>query len=442
MNDRAGLLAFMGITEETGRVLQAFWPAVDAAMPTLLDDFYRHVTAIPQMKAMMGNHVERVKKLQAAHWRLLFSGTFDAAYFDGVTRIGAVHARVGLDPRWFIGGYNQVLGSLATLAKRRYRFSPKQRDAVMTAVNSVVLLDMDIAISMYIESAARNAAAERSRQMADLTQAFDASAGSMVQRIAAASTQMRSTAQSMTETAHMAAARSAAASGAADETSSNVQSVASSAEELSASISEISRQVTQSTQVTGKAVEDARRTDGVVKALAEGASRIGDVVSLISSIAGQTNLLALNATIEAARAGDAGKGFAVVASEVKNLATQTARATEDIARQINEIQAATHEAVSAIQEITGTIGRVSEISAAIAAAVEQQGAATQEIARNVQQAAAGTRDVRDNISAVSQGAEETGAAAVDVQSASAELSEQAERLNQVVARFIADVRAA
>ena len=180
-----------------------------------------------------------------------------------------------------------------------------------------------------------------------------------------------------------------------------MQTVASAAEELSASISEIARQVAQSSEIADQAVQDANRTDSIVKTLADGAQKIGDVVGLISTIAGQTNLLALNATIEAARAGDAGKGFAVVASEVKSLANQTAKATEDISQQVAQIQVATKEAVTAIEAISQTIGEVSRIATAIAAAVEEQGAATQEIARNVHEAASGTQQVGTNIAGVS-----------------------------------------
>lgn len=221
-----------------------------------------------------------------------------------------------------------------------------------------------------------------------------------------------------------------------------MQTVASAAEELHSSIAEIARQVAQSSAIAGKAVDDARRTDTIVKTLASGAQRIGDVVGLINSIAGQTNLLALNATIEAARAGDAGKGFAVVASEVKSLANQTAKATEDISKQISEIQSATGEAVQAIESIAGTIEELSTIASSIASAVEEQGNATQEIARNVQEAASGTQHVSANIAGVSEGARETGAAAGRVLDAAGNLSSQAEQLRGDVRTFISDVKAA
>ncbi len=297
----------------------------------------------------------------------------------------------------------------------------------------------------------RLAAAQRAEQeqkerraatVNELTSQFEAKVGGLVGQVSAAATELQATAGSMTETAESTTHQATTVAAAAEEASVNVQTVAASAEELAASIAEISRQVGQSAQVAGRAVEDARRTDTVVRALADSAQKIGEVVNLISDIAGQTNLLALNATIEAARAGDAGKGFAVVASEVKNLASQTARATEDISQQIAQIQGATKEAVASIQGIGTTIAEVSQIAAAIAAAVDEQGAATQEIARNVQQAAAGTQEVTSNIAGVSEGANSTGSAATQVLGAAGELSRQAEQLSSEVDRFISGVKAA
>ncbi len=272
--------------------------------------------------------------------------------------------------------------------------------------------------------------------------AFQSRVGGLVSMLSSGATELETTAQSMSSIAARTNAQAGTVAAAAEEASVGVGTVAAAAEQLSASIGEISRQVSQSSRITGQAVVDVRRTDAIVQALAQGAERIGHVVGLITSIAGQTILLALNATIEAARAGDAGKGFAVVASEVKGLASQTAKATEEISAQITQIQSSTKEAVDAIRAITGTIEEVSSIAVSIAAAVEQQGAATAEIARNVQQTARSAGEVTTNIGGVSQAATETGAAAGQVLSAAGDLSRQAEQLTREVGGFIAEVRAA
>ena len=292
------------------------------------------------------------------------------------------------------------------------------------------------------EKVERAAKEKRTAGLETLVHDFEAKVGQLVGLLASSATEMEATARSMSATAGQTTQHASTVAAAAEEASVGVQTVAASAEELSSSISEITRQVAQSSKIAEKAVSDARRTDATVRALADGALRIGTVVELIRNIAGQTNLLALNATIEAARAGDAGKGFAVVASEVNGLAGQTAKATEEIAAQITLLQTETAQAVEAIKGITAVIEEVSTIATAIASAVEEQGAATNEIARNVQQTADSTRQVTSTIAGVSEGAAGTGAAADLVLSAAGELSRQAESLSAEVGGFVASVRAA
>ena len=282
--------------------------------------------------------------------------------------------------------------------------------------------------------------AERGRQMEQAVTAFETVITEVVAVVSSAATELQATAQTLSATAEETAQQSTAVAAATEEMSQNVQTVASATEELSASISEISGQVSESTRIVGDAVTQANDTNGKVKSLSEAAQKIGEVVNLINDIAGQTNLLALNATIEAARAGEAGKGFAVVASEVKTLATQTSRATDEIAAQIRSIQDATDQSATAIAAITQTIGRVNEISTGIASAVEEQGAATQEISRNVQQAAAGSAEVSNNIVGVTQASQQTSAGSTQVLSAASELANNGERLKREVDTFLHKVR--
>ncbi len=292
------------------------------------------------------------------------------------------------------------------------------------------------------EEMKRRAEAERKAAMGKLAESFEASIGNVVQSVSSQAGQMKSSAQALSSTAEVAAKQTIAVAAASEQASANVQTVASATEELSASIGEISRQVAQSSKIAASAVSEADRADHMVQGLADAGQKIGAVVALITDIANQTNLLALNATIEAARAGESGKGFAVVAAEVKNLAKQTARATEEIGGQIAGVQSATKEAVQAIQTIGKTIGEINGIASTIAAAVEQQSAATREIARNVEQAATGTQEVTSNIGDVTQAANDTGTAASAVLNSARELAQQSESLKAVVANFLASVKAA
>ncbi|RXH36811.1 MULTISPECIES: HAMP domain-containing methyl-accepting chemotaxis protein [Bradyrhizobium] len=286
------------------------------------------------------------------------------------------------------------------------------------------------------------AAEQRKAEMQKLADTFEAAVGEIVGTVSSASTELEASATTLTSTAERTQKLTALVAAASEEASTNVQSVASATEELSSSITEISRQVQESARVASEAVSQARTTTDRVGELSAAASRIGDVVELINTIAGQTNLLALNATIEAARAGEAGRGFAVVASEVKALAEQTAKATGEIGQQIASIQTATEHSVGAIKDISHTIEKLSEISSTIAAAVEEQGAATQEISRNVQQAAEGTHQVSSNITDVQHGASETGSASSQVLSAAQMLSGDSNRLKLEVGKFLGTVRAA
>jgi methyl-accepting chemotaxis protein len=292
------------------------------------------------------------------------------------------------------------------------------------------------------QEAERLQSQRRQSDMNKLADQFESAVGQIIATVSTASTQLEASASTLSKNSEQAQTVTNKAAAASANASTNVRSVAAASEEMASSVHEISRQVQISAKIAGDAVDQAQKTDVRMNQLSQAAGRIGAVVELINTIAGQTNLLALNATIEAARAGDAGRGFAVVAAEVKALAEQTAKATDEISQQINDIQSATQDSVAAIKEIGTTIGRISEISSTIATAVQGQGAATQEISRNVQRAAAGTAEVASNITDVQRGASETGSASSQVFAAAQSLSHESNRLKLEVGKFIGTVRAA
>ena len=322
----------------------------------------------------------------------------------------------------------------------------ERRDEIGAMAGAVQVFRENLIRSRQLEAettlARASAEEQRKAGMRQMADGFERAVGGIVGMVSAAASQLQATARNMSETAGQTATQSTSVAAAAAQAASNVDTVAAAAEELGSSVAEIGRQVSDSADLAQAAVTEANATAGLVQDLTQAASRIGDVVALISQIASQTNLLALNATIEAARAGEAGRGFAVVAAEVKELANQTARATEEIGRQIGQIQGSTDQAVSAISGIGTRIREIAGVASSIAASVEEQGAATQEIVRNVAQASAGTAEVTSNITGVAGAVEETGAAAAHVLGSASELSRQSEHLSAEVHRFLATVRAA
>jgi methyl-accepting chemotaxis protein len=440
-------LAFLDIGPDDRAALRDLRPLIAEGLPAVLDAFYQHIRSWPDYRRVFPDEavIPAAKTRQLEHWMTLAGGEFAEAYEQSVERTGRARAELGLETRWYVAGYAFIAKGLMALIAKAHAPGALGRPAALErqkrladALIKAIMLDMDCALTLYLEESER----KRRQAVHGVAESFEAEVSGVVEAVAAASTEMSHTARAMASTAEAAADRSAAVATAAEQATSNVSVVASSADEMGRSVQEIAKRVSHSTAIAAHAVERADATNQTIERLSKAAEKIGAVVSLISDIAEQTNLLALNATIESARAGEAGKGFAVVAAEVKSLATQTAKATEDIGAQIQEMQAITRQSVEAIGAIRATISEINQVSVSINAAVEEQAAATREIARSTQEAASGAQEVSANIADVLTGAQEAGSASGEVVAASDELGKQAERLRQEVERFLASIRAA
>ncbi len=442
--ERQKRIAAFKITQSDLVLLDRHQGRLTAILPDILLRSARQIVDIwPALADAMS--VPDVAQVRASHWGRILAGEIADGYRESATALASVFLQHGVPGYAASFCHAMVLRGLverfeadtAASGWYRRRAGRATTEALHHALDKLTWLDLGLILATYEEGEKTARATARTE-----LEAFQAKAQVVVQAVGSGSAAVESSARTVARIVEETGERAAAASSASDEASANVLSVAGAAEELSASIGEIAKQAGRVAEIAREANDATRRTDGTMNMLTESAGSIGDVVGLISSIAAQTNLLALNATIEAARAGEAGKGFAVVATEVKSLASQTARATGEIATQIKTMQGATRSAVESIQSIGHVVEEMDHVAAAIAAAVEQQRASTQEIAGNVSRAAVGTRTAATNISGVDDAAQQSGQAAGQVLEVALGLARQASLLETAVDDLITRSRAA
>lgn len=432
--DHEKRLRYARIDATTRADLPAIWQQVAPDLPGVLSRFYAHAHGEPHLSQLLGDKQAGLETAQAKHWERLFGGQFDADYVASIRRIGMAHVRIGLEPRWYIAGYQFLLNELSAIVVRKNRFAPSRLARYIAALNKVVMLDLDYAISTY-QTALIEERQRRNDAIAGAIENFRGSVDSILGALDTNTARMQETANSLTSVAEQAGREADSATNASRDTSLNVQSVASATEQMTASVNEIADQINGASSIVREASEMTEASSAEVERLAEAGRQIGEVVSLIQAIAEQTNLLALNATIEAARAGEAGRGFAVVAQEVKALASQTSKATEEIARHVHGIQGSTATSVESIRKIASIMTRIENVTGSVAAAIEEQSAATGEISTNIQRAATGTHTLSENVAGVNEAISETNRSASSVTQAATDLSAQSSLLSREVRQF-------
>lgn len=432
--------AFLGLDRDACDLLADFWPTLEPELPSMLKDFYDHLQANPETAALLtgSGKIDRLKAAQCEHWKVVFTGRFDEAYFERVRRIGKAHERVGLSPRWYLGGYALLLGRIHDVAIRRSSRKPAELARLVSAIDRAVMLDSELAVSIYLEEAD----ASFQRRLTEIADDVSSSIDSVADAVVTEAETVHGLADTVASGARHARERAQAVSRSASETSDSINSTAAAAEEMSASVAEINSQIAKAASLARQAVSTTEESNVKVAGLSDAAQRIGDVVNLIQDIARQTNLLALNASIEAARAGEAGRGFAVVANEVKALARQTADATSDISKQIGAIREAVTETVSSLQTIGTVIGDIDRTSTAIAATVEQQHAASEDVARTISQVAENAASVSAAIAEVSTVAAESAEASGRLDGSANDLLSHGRTLRQSVSSLAERLRGA
>ena len=446
--DRIDRLNFLGFDPQVREALALSTPIIEKALPDALGAFYKVIEANPETRRFFRDdaHILTARDRQQAHWMSIVSGRYDSAYFESVRKIGLAHSRLGLEPRYYIGGYAHLASALiravatsqteswASFGGRDTRLLARKLDALVKAI----FLDMELAVSLYLEETEASAARERET----IAHEFELSVGQVVKALHTVSESIGTASAQVTRTVDETLERAIKAASGAESSAESVRSVAAASEQMQAATGEIAQRAHAQTDIARDAETLASSAAADIERLSQAAAQIGGVVTLIQQIAEQTNLLALNATIESARAGEAGKGFAVVAQEVKTLANQTARATDEIGGEIGAIQSATHAVVEAMGQIKETISRIAETSMGISAAVEEQASATSEITRSSTSAAIGNEAVATAASEMEQSTREASTSVDAMTEASAQVQSCSADLSVSVDRFLASIRSA
>jgi len=438
-------MRFIGLDATQRSILSKNRDRVLNLMPPILSAFYEHVSDFEETRRFFRDpaHMEHAKNAQLKHWSIILEAEFDESYATSVTRIGEVHNKLGLEPRWYIGAYSFLMCGLnreillGSGKKWNWRESAEDRAQLVNALTNAAMLDMDYALTVYIDAGKR----DRRETLEMLLKSFQETVGPIAKELGDTSQAMAASVNGLAKTADSTRSQSQSVSEHSEESSARVQTLAAATEELSASVVEIGRQTAESYSISDQAVSESGVAIETVQSLTQAANRVGEIVNLINDIAEKTNLLALNATIEAARAGDAGRGFAVVASEVKDLAGQTARATAEIGKQIEGIQLATDSSANAINNVNRTIEKMNEITAMISAAVEQQKLATDEIGENIQLAADGAHKVSGAVGEIADASTEFANVSSDLLVSSEAMANQSGRMLQEMASFADKVTA-